>query len=332
MTGLQERNVKLREKNKRKLEECPDYIFEWYNYLRSSDVSESTCYDYINKVMTFLKSININIKDIDITDIRLQDVTNYMAKKREINGERDSSDSYKQCIWSALNNFFEYCSKADYIKENYMVHIKRAKNKDLERIKKNRIKLSEDNYVDIIENIKNGIGSKKAVESQKEMINRNIAIFMLLITTGMRKSALCQINIEDLDLKNKTIFVTDKNEKSIEYYLSDDTYKYIKLWLDDRKHISDVNNALFVTNKGNRISGSALDKLVNKYGTPVVGKHMSPHKFRSGFCSNVFSKTGNIEFTRRAVGHSNISTTQRYISTENKEQEKAANIMNQLFK
>ena len=332
MTGLQEKNIKLRDKNKRKLERCPYYVVNWYNYLRSSNISENTCGDYINKVCKFLEFLDEDIKNIEITDISLQDVINYMASKMEINGIKNSSDSYKQCIWSALNNFFEYCLKSGLIHQNYMKDIKRAKNKDLERIKKNRIRLKEEDYINIINNIKNGVGTKKAKKMQEEMINRNVAIFMILITTGIRKSALCQINIGDLDIINRSLFVVDKNEKSIEYYLSEDTLKYIQLWLEDRNEIRNESDALFITSKGSRISNSALDKLVDKYSTPVVGKHMSPHKFRGGFVSSVFDKTGNIEFTRRAVGHSNISTTQRYITTENKEQEKAANIMNQIFK
>ncbi|MEE3416989.1 MAG: site-specific integrase, partial [Prevotella sp.] len=58
---------------------------------------------------------------------------------------------------------------------------------------------------------------------------------------------------------------------------------------------------------------------------------LSPHKLRSGFCSIMYSKTHDIEFVRRAVGHSNVATTQRYIVTNKDEKKKSAEIMESIL-
>lgn len=330
MNGREEKEYNKRCSIVEKISDKPKYICEWYNYLISQGLTEVSCDDYINKILLFLSSVNQNINEIRLSDICLQNVIDYMASKSMLNGAK-SSDSYKQCIWSALNSFFDFCFKNHYIHRNYMADIKRPGNKDLARIKANRISLTEENYVDIINNVKNGVGTVKAKKIQEQMINRNLAIFMLLMTTGMRKSALCQINVEDIDLDAKKLIVTDKGNNTLEYILSKDTATYIKLWLIDRNNFKPNNSALLITNNGNRISNSAIDKLIDKYSSPVVGRHMSAHKFRSGFCSIGYKKTGNIEFVRRAVGHSNISTTQRYVVTENDERQKSADLINSIF-
>ena len=329
MTGRQEYDNKIKKRNKGKLTNAPEYMLNWYNYLKSIGCSEITCNDYLNKVFCFLKYINYDINKVKLHNIKLQDIVNYMSDKTEVNGG-ESSDSYKQCVWSALNNFFGYCCKNDLVKENYVQQVKRSKNHDLERIKVNRIKLDSNIYADIIENVKSGVGTDKAKKFQEEMKNRDLLIFLLLMTTGMRKTALIQINVSDIDLSNNTIFVTDKGKKHFTYKISEETEKYLKLWLQDHNKISNTD-ALFITNKGSRISGSTLDKIIDKYASCVVGKHMSPHKFRSGYVTQVFEKTGNIEFARRAVGHSNVSTTQRYIATENNEMEIASQLINSMI-
>ena len=65
----------------------------------------------------------------------------------------------------------------------------------------------------------------------------------------------------------------------------------------------------------------------------VVEKYagVSPHKLRSGFCSILYKKTGDIEFVRRAVGHANSATTARYIVTNGEEKQNAAEIMGSII-
>ena len=55
--------------------------------------------------------------------------------------------------------------------------------------------------------------------------------------------------------------------------------------------------------------------------------HVSPHKIRAGVASILYEETKDIEFVRRAIGHTNVATTQRYIRTENKEREKASKLL-----
>ena len=63
----------------------------------------------------------------------------------------------------------------------------------------------------------------------------------------------------------------------------------------------------------------------------AIGKPLSPHKLRAGFCTVLYDETHDIEMVRRAVGHSKVSTTQRYIRSKNDAREKSAAIFDNVF-
>ena len=71
--------------------------------------------------------------------------------------------------------------------------------------------------------------------------------------------------------------------------------------------------------------------MIQKYTEQALGKPLSPHKLRAGFCSILYSKTHDIEFVRRAVGHSNIATTTRYIVTDGSERRKASKLLRDIL-
>ena len=79
------------------------------------------------------------------------------------------------------------------------------------------------------------------------------------------------------------------------------------------------------------MSIESVKEVVERCTKNALGKKLSPHKLRAGFCSILYKETHDIEFVRRAVGHSDIKTTQRYISVDDTERRKASTIMNNIF-
>lgn len=333
MNGRLENEIKIERNIMISLSKMPDYVTEWYHSLRASNSELSSCNDFINKVRRFLLYLDDDIINIKPEDITLKSIERYIIfiqKKTDKNGNLVyTSDSYQYSIWCALHNFLNFMVSRKYIDENYMKLIKRPKNNDLDRINENRILLTKKDFNKIINSVNKGVGSDRAIAHQEKMKSRDLSILMLFMTTGMRREALSEINIEDIDLKGKKLVVVDKGVKRHVYHLSDKVVENIDDWLYTRSKIQKVNNnALFISNNGKRMTGSAIYKLVKKYCDDALGYHVSPHKIRSGFCSILYQQKGDIEYVRRAVGHSNIATTQRYIVTKNDEREEAAKYIN----
>lgn len=329
MVGRIENEQKIESSVEDRLKKMPYYVTDWYYNMRASRKTAATCRTYISKVYDLLAYIDKDVKGVELKDINQQNVTAYFTSvqtKTDSKGKTvQTSDSHQQGTWCALNSFFGYLEKSKQIDINYISIIEKPKNKDLERINANRILLTKEDFRAIL----------KAVEMEKNpnKQRRDMAIILMFMTTGMRTTALASINLEDVDLENSTITVIDKGNKRHEYVINDSLRKALVRWKFQRRRYKNAKelDALFLSNKGNRISTDAIYTIVEKYCEIGLGKHVSPHKLRAGFCSILYNKTGDIEFVRRCVGHSMAATTQRYIVTDGKEGEKASIIMDDLL-
>lgn len=334
MNGRLENEIKKENALLNKIKDMPDYVEEWYYNLKASNKTMATCKDYIYKIDKFLSFIEKETGNKNLNSISLTEVQKYFIsiQKKESNGTVVyTSDSYQQTIWCCLNSFFEFLVDTDKMSKNFMSMISKPKNKDLERINANRILLTKKDFNKILQSVERGVGSDRAKSFQENQKSRDRAILLLFMTTGLRKSALSEINLDDIDLLMGTLHVIDKGDKYHSYILSEKTIEALNEWVYDRESWNTSSNALFISENGNRISATALSELVEKYCQDALGYHISPHKLRAGFCSILYKETGNAEFVRRAVGHSNISTTQRYIVTDNNERAKASELIDGLL-
>ena len=335
MNGRVENDLKIFRQIENNLLDYPAYINSWYYYLKANNQSATTCKDYINKIIRFLEFIDLDIEDIELSDLNEDNIIKYFLKIKFKDDGSETSISYRQCIWSCLNNFFDFLYNKKMIPTNYFISsgINRPKGNDLEKINRNRKLLTKQDFKNIIDAVDSGAGTPKARKTQRKFRNRDKAILLILMTTGMRKTALQEINVEDIDFENNTLRIIDKGHKLHTYFLTDEIINVINKWLTDRYFILGrrVGGALFVSGKRKRMCGDSIANLVDKYAYEALGYHISPHKLRSGLASILYEEKHDIEYVRRVIGHSNITTTQRYIVTNNAEREEAANMISGLF-
>lgn len=332
MQGRLENELKIQRATEKIVDNLPQFVNEWYINMKASRKTASSCQDFVIKIRKFLEYVNYDVKEIKPTDITLSVCESYMiacqTKKNENGMIVYTSDSYQKGNWSAINSLLSFLEKRKYISYNHMKDIVRPKNHDADRINNERVWLTNNDFRKILNTVKKGNPYMDGVFTY-----RDISILLLLMTTGMRCSALTSINIQDIDYKKNTLSIIDKGSKIHIYPLSDEIISYIRKWVRDREKIaSPYTDAMFVNNKGERISSKGISNLVVDTCEQAIGKRLSPHKLRSGFCSILYEKTHDIEFVRRAVGHSNVKTTQRYIKTDGKEREKASQIMGDILK
>lgn len=320
------------------LHEFPIYVRKWYWYLKANETTAMSCKQYLSILKKFLTYIDSDIKCIRLDVFTEELVTNYFISTKFVTKNKggkailtESSDSYRQGIWSCLNSFFNYLESQSIIEKNIIkaAQIKRPKNRDLERINRDRILLTIEDFKKIINAIEMGVGSEGSRKYQHKYKNRDMSIMLLFMSTGMRKTALREINVDDLDFENRKVIVIDKGHKIHEYSLSEELIDYLKDWLIDRKLYLGANktDALFISRDLNRISGQSITELVDKYAYAALGYHISPHKLRSGLASILYNEKHDPEFVRRVIGHAKIDTTMRYIVTDNKEREETADFV-----
>lgn len=331
MQGRLENKIKNEKLIETILLDLPDTVSKYY-YSRPNKESKGNL-EYLRKIRGFLKYIDEDTRNIDINKITENDVSKYLHSIEitiDKNGnKKETSFAYRKQVYTILNSFFEYLRKKKMIKENPMDCIDRPDSVDLVE----RVKLNENDLRNIIQSVDLGAGTEEQKSRQQNWKERDKAILIMLMTTGMRETALTEINMEDIDFENNIVTVIDKRHKEHKYYIKNTAKQLLIEWINKREELlnGEKVEAVFLSNRKSRIDASSVALIVRKYSLEGIGKELSPHKLRAAFCTIMYEKSGDIEKVRDAVGHSDINTTKRYIVKDNKARLESADIMDSVF-
>ena len=289
-----------------------------------------TAVAYIQQIVYFFEEINKPTRSITSNDVTLY--FNKIKYKTDKNGNiKAISQNTKQLCWNSLNRFFEFVMESGVIKSNPMRAI--PKPKLTERKMEKYLTMEDLNKMLICAKNYHNPKDNYAMMGLRRI--RDELILYTLMITGMRCTALTEINIEDVDLENKKLTIIDKRNKRFEYPLDDEFISMAKthlyMWGVNRKY-SDNSNAFFLgdfyNGKCKRITRNQVYNIVTFYSNLALGYKISPHKLRAAFITIFYEASGHdISATREAVGHVNIETTNRYIRRPNNARNDAVTIM-----
>ena len=149
---------------------------------------------------------------------------------------------------------------------------------------------------------------------------RDRAILELLYGTGMRVGELVNLNIQDIDLDEKTVRVFGKGSKERILPLGNPSIKAIQEYIADRnrfiKKIA-INrkemNAFLLNRFGGRLSARSIRRIIIKY-MKIAGlnKKISPHVLRHSFATHLLGGGADLRSVQELLGHESLSTTQIY--------------------
>lgn len=329
MEGRLEHELQIKETISNLLSSMPDYVSDFYYKIQVSN-EPTTCLQYIRIINRFLLYIKKDARDVTSDDIGKYFNEINFTKDRSGSIKKTTS-SYKRNVWAALNNFFSYLKGKGDIDENPMKNIGKPKYSD--KVEKKPLSISDLN--DMLNAVKTGAGSDLAIKRQEKWKERDMLILALFMNTGMRNTALSEINVSDFSFEKKSLTIRDKRNKIEEYDLTYEMEKLLRSWLKKRDMILDGKkvDALFISAKRNRLAPRSIFDIINKYSEEALSYKISPHKLRGSFISIYYKASGyDIEATRKAVGHSSVATTSRYITQENKPRKEAVQYMSRNLK
>lgn len=328
MTGNLDYEYIYQKKINRILQENSN-LYGFYSFI--IDQSISTVYNYLLHVKRFLNYV----KDKPLTELNVDDFSGYMLKiqKNQKNGDKTTS-SYKIAAYSALKKYSKYLIASNKLDKNPMDYIGRPKPIESQKtiIKRENGYLSETEILQYISTVENGVGTSKSKSHQQKWKTRDKAIIMIFLNTGIRCSALMKIDIEDIDFVNKTLTVTDKESYVNQYDLSDELLEIIQNWIDQRDVFLNGCNidALFISNQRKRMNQASIYRVVNKYAEGIEGKHITPHKLRATYGTQLYDATKDVYFVQQCMNHSSPKTTELYIRGNGNQTKKASEIMGRL--
>lgn len=319
----------------RKYTDCPLILREFLVYHETiKGQSKLTIHEYyldLRMFMRFIKlmrsdmPIHTRLDDIDIKDIDLKfieqidtaevfDFLSYLANDRNPDPDSAVSDygispSARARKLSAIKSFFKYLTvRTKQLEENPVAELEYPK-----------LRKSLPKYLTMEECSK----LLSSVSGQNE--KRDYAILMLFLNCGIRRSELVGLNMSDV--YEDRIRVVGKGNKERFVYFGTPCRKAIDSYMEVRKNmILSDNRALFGSRNGNRISVSAVHRLVEKAlkQAGLDANQFSAHKLRHTAATMMLSGGVDVKTVQEVLGHENLNTTQIYTHIENTELKLAA--------
>lgn len=150
--------------------------------------------------------------------------------------------------------------------------------------------------------------------ASKEPIDlRDKAMMELMYSSGLRLSELQGLNLNSINLRSREVRVIGKGNKERILPFGRYASHAIQQWLKVRLLFNPKDDALFVSQLGNRISHNSIQKRMGIWGIRQgLNGHLHPHKLRHSFATHMLENSSDLRAVQELLGHSNLSTTQIY--------------------
>lgn len=210
------------------------------------------------------------------------------------------SDNFNQPITrrrklTSLKMYFQFLENEKFIKEN-----------PTKGMPSPRVESKEPQYL-----------TEKEIKKLMAVIDkgRDEVIVKTLVETGIRLSELNQLNISDIDIKNKTIKVKRKGNKEQTIPININLTALLRSFIKNRQSSEPLIMSIFKK----RMSKRRLRILVKKYfkKAKINKEHISVHSLRHSFCVRLLEKDVDLRTIQILAGHSSITSTERYLHVSN---------------
>ena len=318
-----------------KYRDCPTILRDFLAYHETiKGQSQRTVSEYYLDLRMFFRFIklmrsdmpiqtrldDIPIKDVDLEFVRqittseIFDFLSYLANDRNPDPDSPAPDlgisaASRARKLSAIKSFYKYLTvRTKQLKENPVADVEYPK-----------LRKSLPKYL----TFEQSAALLQAVSGPNE--KRDYAILMLFLNCGIRRSELVGLNLSDV--YEDRIRVVGKGNKERFVYFGSACRKAIDAYLPERnKRILSDNRALFGSRDNNRISVTAVHRLVKKafLQAGLDSTQFSAHNLRHTASTMMLSGGVDVKTVQEVLGHENLNTTQIYTHIENTELKIAA--------
>lgn len=321
MNGRLEKELEYVSKIEKRLSDLPIIFTEYYYFLEAAGKSYSTLMNYISHNVDFMNYFLGDSQDDEFyKNVKSTDINRYMAsiRHKEVKGTIVRvGDDIRAARWTSLKAFFEFLKSNDYINENPLDKTNRPKIKTEHKV----TYLTKKEIDSVLNEIR--------LHSTKQKRSRDLCIVSLALSTGLRVSAITQINVEDINFENNTIKVVEKGNKVRTINFGNNLGELLWQCVEDREKCfkGAETNALFLSQWKRRMTAQAVRDLVTKYTKKITNKHITPHKLRASAATNLAASGVSIQAIAKVLGHENIQTTRRYVEVLESETQTATDIL-----
>ena len=265
---------------------------------KSRNLSEFTIRTYrvnIEYLMKYLTDKNILVSDISSNSI--QEYKVYLMEHTDRNTTSINTNLRH------INTYLKWCYESGYISEPIKVKYVRG------QVQPKHIYSDDD--------IKTLLKKPKLTDTTYTEL-RTYCIINVLVSTGMRRSSLLNIKLEDIQWNKQLIRLSHTKNKQVHYVsMNSKLSSVLKEWLKYRVGESDY---LFTTQTGKKLEPLTVSTSISTYNRSRGVEVTSTHSFRHYYATKLVENNIDIYTISKLLGHSSIAITQNYLKSLNMEQ------------
>lgn len=266
-----------------------------------------------------------HIGDPDIDQITTQDLRAFLAwartdykPRRLTGGDHPLSPKTVRNIWVTLSAFFTWaCPEFDLPNPMKGVPAPKFEEKPVEPYNKEEIEalLKACAYCEEAKTT-----DRRRFTMRRSTANRDRAIILTLLDTGLRASELCALTLGDLDQKSGKIQVKHgarggaKGGKGRTVFLGKAARRALWRYLTQRdaERGDDTDAPLFLGKLHHPMNKGVLRQLIAGLGKKAKIPHCHPHRFRHTFAITYLRSGGDVFTLQSLLGHATLEMVQHY--------------------
>ena len=154
---------------------------------------------------------------------------------------------------------------------------------------------------------------------------RDRAALELLYATGLRASELTGLDLDRLDLRERTVRTVGKGNKERIVPFGRPAAEAVRRYLQwrsseiesggnrDGEGVSASSGPLFLSTRGTRLGTDALRRMLRRrLRDSAVNRQVTPHALRHSFATHLLNAGADLRAIQELLGHASLATTQRY--------------------
>lgn len=211
---------------------------------------------------------------------------------------------------SALRQFYDFMRREGYRPDN--------PTDDLPRLKKPKPLPHVLREAEVSRLLRTSVAGKSEFQRLRDR-----AIMEVLYATGLRRSELVSLNMSDVDVERRTVYVRHgKGDKDRVVFLTHAAADALKLYFGVRPRAAD--EAVFLSRNKRRIGQVTMYEIFRTFlKLSGLRNHATPHTMRHSFATHLVEKGMDLVSVKELMGHESLSTTQVYVNVSREHMRKS---------
>jgi len=264
---------------------------------------------------TALKRLDIYLRKhslaADVRDIGVEELRGYLhhlqyeARRWETIQDKDHGQLSLHSVHGhgrAIKAFWSWLATEGYVDENLLGRLK------LPRLPRIIIETFSREQINAL---------LSACKKNEVHGNRNYAIVLLLLDTGLRLSELINLTVEDIDFDNSSLIVTGKGKKERIVPFGSQVRRNLRRYLIHQRPDpeSPIVKQVFLTYEGYPLKPRGVQSMIRRLGRDagIDNVRCSPHTFRHTFAKRYLMNGGDIFSLQKILGHSSLEVVKMYL-------------------